>query len=405
MLATLIINKYIAIFFGPSFTTAFGNFQNFNQILLIISSGGINQGVTKYIAEFKDNPEKLNLIMSGGLKIVLLCSSISAFIGFFLASSVSELIFNTKEYESLIKFTCVTVFFSSLNLFFLAIINGLSLVAVYIKMNVVQSILILISSIFSMLFWGFQGALFSLSIAQVAISCVIFRYFFLNGKLLTIKYSNVCGGGALMMFLPFIVMTITSSILHPVSMMLIRSYISERISIEIAGFWSAGTYISSMLLTIFSTAIATYYLPKISRLTCKGELFKELKGGLAFAIPVSAVILALIFCLRDFIVVSLFTKDYTPISEFIGWQLLGDFVKIVSWFFSYFMIAKKLTSYYLITEVLLYLSFCLLSMVFIGLYAFPGVGIAYLVSNLIYLLLVVIVFFRWFYLGATKSEC
>lgn len=397
VLATLIVNKYIAVYFGPSVTTLFGNFQNFNQILLVISTAGINQGVTKYVSEFKDNNYNLNLILSTCLKLVVFSSLLVSALGVFFSDVISILIFNRIDFEWIIWCSCLTVIFGSLNLFLLSVINGLSRIHLFIKLNIIQSVILLFFSLLLMFFLSVKGAFLAIIVTQITLFLVIISEVFLRVRVLVVNdFKSNINFDTVKMIVPFAFMTITSSIVHPFTMMLIRGFLTNELSIEFAGLWSGATYISSLLLTIFSTAIATYYLPKISGEKCKKKLSIELKNGLKFAIPVCATFLLIIYTMKDLVINILFTEDYMLMSPILGWQLLGDFVKILSWFFSYFMIAKKLTKYYLISELVQYVGLGLLTFLFVNTYSFQGVSIAYFVNSMFYLLIVVCIYINWY---------
>ena len=80
-------------------------------------------------------------------------------------------------------------------------------------------------------------------------------------------------------------------------------------------------------------------------------------------------------------------------------ELLGTFLKLISFSFSFIMIAKKLTTVFVLSEVISGLLFLGLSMFLIDLYGIGGASIAYAVTYFLYLFWVVIYFgkrFRFF---------
>ncbi|MEH8183948.1 O-antigen translocase [Aeromonas allosaccharophila] len=400
VLASLIVNKYIAVFFGPVITTAFGNFQNISQVLTVLSGGGITQGVTKYVSEFNDNPHRKKEVIRYGANITVLLSLVVSLLTIVFSSEISLFVFDTTSYRWLIVVSGFLAPFGALNLFFLSIINGLYKTKLFIGLNIAQSIVLLFTSLILMYFWEVGGAFLAIFVTQVISFFIIIRFFILrNFSLffsLQVNETQVNRLSKYKIFIPFVLMTVTSTVLHPLAMMWIRSFISSQLSIEYAGYWSGATYISNMLLTVFSMAIATYYLPKISGENCKVKLRNELIFGLKFAIPISVAVLSFIFFAKEIIITLLYTEEYMHISSILGWQLLGDLVKIMSWFFSYFMIAKKMTRQYIISEVFQYVGLCVFTFFLVSFFSLNGVAIAYFINNLIYLIVVFFIFICWY---------
>ena len=54
MLTGLISVKVVASIIGPAGVALVGQLNNFTSIAMTVSSGGINSGITKYIAEYKE---------------------------------------------------------------------------------------------------------------------------------------------------------------------------------------------------------------------------------------------------------------------------------------------------------------------------------------------------------------
>ena len=58
MLAGFVSVKVVSVIIGPSGLALLGQLSNFSVIVMTFASGGINNGVTKYIAEFKETNHK-----------------------------------------------------------------------------------------------------------------------------------------------------------------------------------------------------------------------------------------------------------------------------------------------------------------------------------------------------------
>ena len=59
MLTGLISVKVVASIIGPSGVALVGQLNNFATIAMSLASGGINNGITKYVAEYKEDKERI----------------------------------------------------------------------------------------------------------------------------------------------------------------------------------------------------------------------------------------------------------------------------------------------------------------------------------------------------------
>ena len=71
MLAGMISVKIVALIIGPAGIALLGQLNNFNTILLGLANGGISSGITKYVAEYKEDEKQIKKYLSNALRITL----------------------------------------------------------------------------------------------------------------------------------------------------------------------------------------------------------------------------------------------------------------------------------------------------------------------------------------------
>src|ERR1700722_12621069 len=74
MLTGFVSVKVVAAIIGPVGVALLGQLNNFTQIFLSISNGGINAGVTKYTSEFSDSEKDYILYLGTGFWITVVLS-------------------------------------------------------------------------------------------------------------------------------------------------------------------------------------------------------------------------------------------------------------------------------------------------------------------------------------------
>ncbi|EOR5933513.1 O181 family O-antigen flippase, partial [Escherichia coli] len=386
----LIINKVISIFIGPSGIALIGQFQNLIQMTNTLSQGGILSGVTKYTAEYnKHSPENLENLWGTALRIITFLSIIIGLLLFFFAGTLSSYLFSTQGYSVFIQLLgCVTIF-TSVNNYALAILNGLKKIKLYVLVNIYQSIISLILSILFVILYSLKGAFLALILNQSVVFITLLFVFYKNSKLINIKkIIRHMSNEEVKKLFSFSLMALTSAIVGPVSLMLIRNYIQGNISINASGYWQSMWYISSMYLLVVTTTLSIYYLPRLSELVSNDDLKIELIKGIKIIVPLVVAASLTVYLLRDFIISLLFTSEFLSMRNLFQWQVCGDVLKITAWLFSYVLIAKAQSKIFIILEVINFSLFTALSIFMIHIYGLIGGSYGYFLSNLIYLILV-----------------
>lgn len=388
MIAGLVINKAVALFIGPAGLALIGQFQNFLQLTMVIAQGAITSGVTKYTAEYGVESAKLPILLGTATKIMICSSTIVAILIFLFSNQLSRLVLETGEYSHIFLMLAISIFFFVINSFLLAILNGLKEIKTWISINISQSIVSLVFTSILIYFFGLSGALTALVLNQSLVLLIagflIKKHSIINLTVLRAHFScteaKKLSGYALM--------TLTSAILVPSTQLVIRNHLGETISWEAAGYWQAVWYISSTYLSIITTALGVYYLPRLSEIKSAGELRLELIAGFKLILPFVTALAFAIYLLKDFVIWLLFSKDFFAVRELFLWQLVGDVIKMSSWLLAYIMISKALKKQFIATEIIFSISFVLFSMVLTNEIGLIGVTYAYALNYFLYLITV-----------------
>lgn len=390
MISGLIINKAIAVYIGPVGLALVGQFQNFSQLAMTAAQGAINNGVTKYTAEYGKDHERIPILFSTAAKISLF-SSLVVGSGIVLFSSYASLHFlKSTNYSYIIVIFGFTIVLFVINSLFLSILNGLKEIQSWVIINITQSVYSLIFTTLLIVFLGLDGALIALVTNQSVILLIVL---WMLRKHSVIKLENFRGAfdkteakklGA------FALMAITSAATGPVSHLVVRNYIGEAVGWDEAGYWQAIWYITAMYLLILTMTLKIYYLPRLSELHSKRELRRELTNGYKIILPAVVFMSLCIFFMRELIIYLLFDEDFSPMRDLFGWQLVGGFFKISSFLLGYLMIAKSMTKVYMVTEVIFSTSFALLSIFLVAQYGLIGVTHAFAINYFLYFLTTVV---------------
>lgn len=392
MLAGLISVKVIAVIIGPAGVALLGQLKNLETILLGLANGGINNGITKYVAEYKEDETQVKIYISNALWITLIASAIVAICLIFGCKEISKLILLTEDYYYVFIIFGFTIVLYTINTLLISIINGYKQFKKYVIVNICGTIFGLIYSVILVFLWELPGAMINTVTYQ---SIVLIVTFWMCRKLPWMRldyFKQKYNKPIVEKYLGYSLMTLASLAIAPVVRLLLRGYVISEISAEEAGIWEGMNSISSMYLSVITSAFSIYYLPRLSELKTPQELHSEIIKCYKVIIPMLLVISIGIYLLRNVILWLLFTPEFYAMEGLFAWQLCGDFFKICSWLLAFIMVAKAQTQRYIITEFVFGFTYLFLSFVFLRMNGIVGLVQGYLINYILYMCIMVFLF-------------
>lgn len=349
MIGGLIVIKVIAMYLGPEGFGRLGHFMSLIAILGVLAGGGVLNGIVKYVAEYKNLPEKLYPFLSNALAYSLIFSTL-LFVGIlFSAKQISLILFNNVEFTQLIAFLGVIQFLYGMVTFCNGTINGLRETTKFAKIIIIGTLIGLPISYFLTIAYGFNGAVIGLAAIN---ACLLFpavlelyklEFFkklkFSLNKQDTIKLSK------------FSVMQMFSIATLPLAEMYIRSLIIHEAGWHEAGLWQSLMRLSSVYVGFFTTFLAAYYMPTLSGIFDKNHIFKYVAKYVAAIGGVFILIAVMIYTFREFVFTLIFSKEFIIPTEYLRFQLIGDLFKIMSYVIGFLIVAKAKTSLYIMGEL------------------------------------------------------
>ena len=392
MCAGMISVKVVAVIIGPAGIALLGQLNNFNTILLGTANGGIGSGVTKYVAEYKENDSYIKKLLSNAFRITVTCTFIISLVMVLGCVYLSRWILMSEEYYYVFIVFGFTIVLYTLNGLLINILNGYKHFKKYVMVNILGTVLGLLYSIALVTTFGLSGALINAVTFQ---SVVFFITLYMCRKEHWFKweyFSEKFDKCITRKYLGFSTMTITALALIPVSQMLLRGYVISEISASEAGIWEGMNRISSMYLSVITTAFTVYYLPRLSEIQDNRELHNEIFRCYKFIIPMLFSIGSIIYFMRYYILWFLFTPAFYAMEELFIWQLIGDFFKISSWLLAYIMVAKAQTKRFITNEIIFGLSYLFLCYLFMRWHGIIGLVQGYLCNYIIYFIVMLFLF-------------
>ena len=389
--------KVVAVLIGASGVALVGAFSNFVSIILTGANGAINNGIVKYASEYKDDEVQTQRLYSTTLRISIICSATVGISIILFSTFFSNIIFNEPNYKDIVRNLGCTIIFYSFNSLLISILNGRGQINLFTIINLVGTIVGLIITIVLSYYFSVKGALLALILSQTIIFFITF-FSLRKEKWMSWEYFNGKVDKTIIRNLSrYSLMAVVTALTVPVSQIIVRNIITEHLGLDKAGVWQGMMRVSEGYLMIVNTALVTYFLPKLSKIDTKEELFSEIKKGYIFILPFTLISCVVIYLLRFYIINLLYNKDFLEMESLFMWQLIGDFFKVASYIIGYLLLAKAVTKVYIISEIFFSLSLIILSYLLINRYGLEGSTIAFGINYFLYMIFIFVTFYLLFY--------
>lgn len=385
--ASFIISKVLAVLVGPSGVAMLGQLTNLGTIFQSVSTGGVQVGVTKYIAEYSDDPNKQRLVINNALKITFFCSLISSFFIIIFYRYIGSVFFKTGAYNTIILLLGLTLILFGFNTIITSIINGFKQFRLYVLLNVISSIVSLIVTVTLVYYWGIYGAFMAFILAPAIVFFIAWFYVrnenWLNYRFLSVKLDR----DILKKLGSFSLMAINNAFVAASGLIIIRTFITTKMDLDTAGIWDAMNRLSAAYMLLFTSSIQVYYLPTLSAIKDRKLLWKEILKTEKIILPIILVFFTSLFLFRGLLIEILFSKEFYLMKSIFIYQLIGDFIKVAAWIFAYVMYAKAMSKELIITDNIFTVTFVAMSYFLMHKmnYGLNAVYFGYILNNLVYL--------------------
>lgn len=391
----LLVVKLLAVTFGPSGVGQAGNFRQLITVLGVLSGAGIFNGITKYVAEYHQQPERLRAVVGTSSAIVLGFSTLLALVFLLAAKPVSIALFGHADYQNVVRavaFIQMGIAYANL---FLAILKGYRDAMGNALAVIGGSLIGVVAYYICFRIGGYPGALLGLALVP-ALVVIPAAAMLIRRKTIPLSYLKLSWDKAFASHLgKFTIMALITSVTLPVAYVMMRNLLADRYGWDAVGIWQGVSSISDAYLQFITASFTVYLLPTLSRLKAKADISREILRSLKFVLPAVATASLMVWLLRDFAIWLLFSHQFTAMRDLFAWQLVGDVLKVGSYVFGYLVIAKASLRFYILTEVSQFLLLTGFAHWLIPMNGSLGAAQAYMATYIVYFALCSCVFLMY----------
>ena len=391
LLVSLLVQNFLAQYTGQAGIAKVGQIRNLSNILSSLSSFGVFNGVVKYVSEYKDNEKGLIKLFSTVFVISSLATIILSFLIFIYAKALSLWLFFNVDYYLIFRIISVVVPFIAMNRIFNGIISGISAYKVHAKIELIWYTLASFLLLLSLYFYNIEGVLVAIAITPT-IQFLVLTFIF--GKTLNdyIKFSQLSFRSPMLkVLLGFSLISFVATVCSNFVEINFRNLISDKISENEAGLWTAMSSISKIYMQFLITIFSIYILPKYTKIHFSDVLKKEIKTIYKTLLPLVIIGMLMVYFCREILIITIYNYDFLGMAILFKWQLLADLVRFSANILSFKFLAKNQVKYFVSTQLIGLITYYVFGQLLIKHLFVEGLVIALLLSNLLYFVIVLFI--------------
>ena len=391
LLVSLIVQNLLAQYTGQSGIAKVGQIRNLSNILTSLSSFGVFNGIVKYVSEYKNNEKGLTKLFSTVFVISSIATIFISVIIFIYSKELSSWLFLTEDYYLVFHILSVIVPFIAMNRIFNGIISGLSAYKVHAKIEVIWYLIASIFLLISLYYYNIEGVLIAIAVTPLVQFLVLTLIF---GKTINdyVKFKKLSLQTPLVkVLLGFSLISFVATVCLNFVEINFRTLISEKISENEAGIWTAMSSISKIYMQFLITVFSIYILPKYTSLNFSHEFKNEVKAIYKTLLPIVLLGMLLVFFSKKYLILSIYNESFLSMTILFKWQLLADLVRFIANILSFKFLAKKQIKHFVSTQLIGLTTYLIMGNLLIDFYLVEGLVMALFFSNLIYLIVVLTV--------------
>lgn len=379
-LAALGINKLFALYFGAAGVALLAHFQNLTGILIAIPNDGVNRGMIKYSAS-PDAVIRQKAWQAGLFWNVAIMLFSAILLLLFPQYFIHE--FDAASQPLWIVLLITGFFIYVLHFFALGVLLSEQKLRLHTVINVFSSIIVLIVCGLAIVYWQ-CSLLWSLAFFWIGTSCIGLVSLWLVG----IKTFALFGNWRDIPIKPigaYVLTALAVMVFGRFVDLNVRAYAIHAFSIEQTGWWQAVVRIGDIYILPTTAIINTVFYPRITNsLHDKAVVKSYVNEVMRWVIPAAMLGFSLMFLMKEMVLVWVNAKGFEQAAYLMKYQLSGDFLRVISYFFASLLVAQARVKLMLVMEI------CSATVYLTAIYNFvptmhiEGIALAHVIRYLFY---------------------
>ena len=381
-------SKALAIFLGPAGVGILGLLSSTIEFIYGLTNLGLGTSAIRDIskANTEGDIKKLSFVSYVFKKLVWITGLSGAAICLFLSPIWSRISFHNGEYTFTIMMLSVAVLSMLLSEGQNSLLQGTHNMRLMAKSNVWGNTLGLITTLPLYYFFGIKAIGFAIVLSYL-FNLLASWYYSHKIELIKVRvsFNQALQEGKGMIKLG--VLIALSGMLTTAVSYIVRVFVSNKGGLSDVGLYTAGFAVVSTYVGMIFTGMGSEYFPRLASYSNKKEEFIR---AINEQMQISILLIAPLIC--SFIIFSrigiliLYSRDFLGIEQMIYLAILAILFKAPSWCCSYAILSKGDSKVFFWTELAFLLVMLITNILLYSLFGLSGLGIAYIIQYIYYLL-------------------
>lgn len=383
---TIIKSKFVAILLGPTGMGIVGLLTSTTGLITGITNFGLGTSAVKDISEANATNDnvRISLVINVMRKLVWITGLLGSIITLVLAPLLSIMTFGNKEYTIAFVWLSITLLFNQLSTGQLVLLQGLRKLQDLAKANLFGSIIGLVITVPIYYILGIKGIVPVVIITSIS-SLTLSWYYSRKVLVLETKINKkvLISEGRSMITMGFMISL--TEIMGLTFAYLVRIFITHYGGVSQTGFFTAGFAIINTYVAMIFSAFESDFYPRLSAIAKDNNVVKlTINQQTEIATLILAPILMIFLVFVKWAVIILYSKEFLAIYGLLQWAALGVFFRTASWAITIILLAKGEGKIFFWNELIGNSYTFIFSILGYYIGGLTGIGIAYMLSYLIY---------------------
>lgn len=384
----IVRTKFAAVFIGTAGVGLVTSFLAIQNVIGILAGLGIQSSAVREIAAAvgKQDKQAIGRAVLSLRRVCLLTGLAGMLLTIALSSWINRYTFGSGEYSFDIAALGAIVLLGNISGGQIALIQGARRIGDIARINVYGGFFATIAAICFYSWLGLRGvlpALVTIALMQLAVSWYFARRVPVPKVLM--NWGETFYEARDMIKLGLVLMW-NSLLLSAVNYITI-TLISQKISLESVGIYSAALALSGIFVNFVLKAMGADFYPRLTGLANDKEAVNRLVNeqteiGLLLGLPG----LLAMMTLAPLIIRICYTAEFLPAVELLEWFSLGCVGSIISWPMGYIMLALGKGRWFFLTETLFNLAHILFIALGLQTFGLKGIGVAFILVHSLYVI-------------------
>jgi enterobacterial common antigen flippase len=402
ILLGIIRTKFLAVLLGPAGIGLMGMYSAVTSTVGALTNMGIGSSGVRQIAEASGTGDiqKISRTIITLRRSALLLGFLGMLLTIVFCKPLSRLTFGSTEYSWPIALLSVTLFLSAVSGGQVALIQGMRRIADLASLSVLGGLLGTVVSIPMIFLWRKEGIVpFLITVSAMSILTSWWYARKIPVAEIRLGWREILREAKGLVSLGLVIMA--TGLMTTVVMYLVRVFVVRQLGTDGVGLYQAATTLSSLYISVILNAMGMDFYPRLTAVAedndaCNRMVNEQTEVGLLVAAP--GIIATLTFA--PLIIQIFYSSSFVPAYDVLRWQILGIFLRVVSWPIGFVLLAKGKGMIFFWTELISNAVHVVLVWIGVSYFGLEGTGMALFTIYSFYTIMILAVvrrisYFHW----------